>query len=109
MSMNRTVAQLRIAREIQDAELALNEALLKQTSLFTSLVTARRETGVAAFVGQDALMRLNKSQQQLLSAGGDLARVHGRLLEIGRETNGGVDDCPPPAGIITDYEDALAA
>lgn len=109
MSMNRTVAQLRITREIQDAELALNEALLRQSSLFTTLVAARRDTGAAAFTGQDALLRLAKSQQSLLSAGGDLARVHSRLLEINRETMGGVDDCPPPAGFVTANFDQVDA
>jgi len=109
MSMNRTVAQVRITRELQDAEAALNEALLKQTSLFASLVTARRDTGVDAFTGQDALMRLNKSQLQLLGAGGDLARVHGRLLGIGRETGAGIDECPPPAGLVPEFDDAVAA
>lgn len=109
MPMNRTVAQLRITREIQEAEAALNEALLRQTSLFATLVNARRDTGVNAFTGQDALLRLSKSQQALLSAGGDLARVHNRLLEINRETGGTIyDDCPPPAGIHSEDE-AMAA
>ena len=41
-------------------------------------------------------MRLAKSQQTLLSAGGDLARVHGRLLAIGKDLNviSMEDDCP---------------
>lgn len=109
MSMTRTVAQLRITREIQEAEAALNEALLRQSSLFSSLVAALRDTGVGSFVGQDALLRLAKSQQSLLSAGGDLARVHGRLLDINRETGGGIDDCPPPTGLSTDFDQSEAA
>lgn len=95
MPMNEDTARLRITREIRDAEDALNEALLRQSSLFSTLVTARRDTGHDAFTGQDALLRLTRSQQSLLSAGGDLARVHRRLLEINRETAGGTDDCPP--------------
>jgi hypothetical protein len=93
--MTKPVATTRIAREIQDAEAALNDALLRQSQLFTSLVTARRDVGLAAFTGQDALMRLTKSQQSLLSAGGDLARVHGRVLEINGEITGDIyQDCP---------------
>lgn len=109
MSMNRTVAQLRITREIQDAEFALNEALLRQSSLFSTLVAARRDTGTPAFIGQDALLRLTKSQQSLLSAGGELARVHSRLLEINRETGAGTDDCPLPSGLATPGLDQIEA
>jgi hypothetical protein len=38
-------------------------------------------------------MRLARSQQTLLSAGGDLARVHGKLLEVQREKGSG-EECP---------------
>jgi hypothetical protein len=107
MSMNKTIAQLRIARELAEAETALNEALLRQSNLFSTLLTARRDTGVAPGLGQDALMRLAKSQQTLLSAGGDLARVHSRLREIGEsfELIRAGDDCPEreplaPSGAI---------
>ena len=94
MTMKIEVARVRISREINDAETALNDALLKQTELFASLLRARRDAADSAFEGQDALMRLAKSQNSLLSAGGDLARVHGRLLEINREVGGLASDCP---------------
>ena len=93
MTMTVPVAQLRIARDIRQAEEALNEALLKHSSLFTSMVSARQETGVGAFVGHEALLRLVKSQQALLDAGGNLARVHGSLLDVQREMGVG-DECP---------------
>lgn len=94
--MTKSVAQIRIARELAEAEASLNEALLKQSNLFSTMLIARRETGTAASLGQDALMRLAKSQQTLLNAGGDLARVHGRLLEIGKDLNviRMEEDCP---------------
>lgn len=91
------VAQLRIARDLHQAEAALDEALVRQAQLLQTMVGARRETGVAPFLGQDALMRLLKSQQDLLDAGGELARVHGRLSTISVETCGGNDACPPAA------------
>lgn len=95
MTMNLSIAQLRIAREIGAAEHALNEALLRQSSLMTSLVSARCEVAVGAFTGQDVLLRLAKAQQALLTSGNDLARVHGRLLDINREVGGGgASDCP---------------
>ena len=94
MSMTVPVAQLRIARDISEAERALDEALIRHSSLFTTMVAARRETGSAPFTGHEALLRLTKSQQALLEAGGNLARVHGSLLDVQREMGAG-DECPP--------------
>src|SRR6478609_8298418 len=94
MTMTVPVAQMRIARDVRAAEQALDEALIKHSSLFTTMVSARRETGSEPFVGHEALLRLAKSQQALLEAGGNLARVHGSLLEVQKEKCG-VDDCPP--------------
>ena len=97
-----SVAHLRIARELQQAEAALDEALMRQAKLLATMVGARRETGVSPFVGQDALMRLVKSQQAMVDAGGELARVHGRLSTIAVEHCGGNDKCPPASGALTD-------
>jgi len=96
-TMTTDVAQLRIARDLHEAEAALDEALIRQARLLSTMVSARRETGVGPFVGQDALMRLVKSQQSMLDAGGELARVHGRLSDISVEHNGGNDTCPTSA------------
>lgn len=95
--MSTEVAQLRITRDLHEAEAALDAALITQAKLLQTMIGARRETGVAPFLGQDALMRLIKSQQGLVDAGGELARVHGRLSSIAVETNGGNDACPPAA------------
>lgn len=92
-----SVAHLRIARDLHQAEAALDEALMRQAKLMTTMIGARRETGGSPFVGQDALMRLVKSQQAMVDAGGELARVHGRLSTIAAETCGGNDKCPPSA------------
>jgi hypothetical protein len=94
MSMTVPVAQLRIARDIREAEEALNEALLRHSSIFTTVVSARLESDVGAFAAHEALLRLAKSQQSLLDAGGNLARAHGSLLDVQREMGIG-DDCPP--------------
>jgi len=94
MLMTVPVAQLRIASDISEAEKALDEALIRQSALFTTMVSARRETGSDPFVGHEALLRLAKSQQALLEAGGNLARVHGSLLDVQREMGVG-DECPP--------------
>ena len=113
MTMNRTVAKVRITRELHDAEAALNQALLSQSALFTTLVTARRDAGETAFDGQDVLARLLRSQQQLLGAGNDLSRVHRGLLRIDgtheAETGMRIERCPPPAGISADQHRANIA
>jgi len=96
MKMTTDIARLRIARKIQATEAALDHALTLQSELFATMIEARRETGSGPAIGQDTLLRLAKVQQTLLDAGGDLARVHGRLLEISVEK--GVDaGCPPAA------------
>jgi hypothetical protein len=96
-AMSFDVAQLRVTRDLQDAEAALDEALLSQAKLLMTMVGVRRDAGLEPFAGQDALMRLLKSQQSMVDAGGELARVHGRLRTIATETNGGVDSCPARA------------
>lgn len=107
MTMTVSVASMRISREIRDAEAALDEALIRHANLFSSMVTARRETEVGPFTGHEALLRLARSQQSLLDAGGDLARVHGQLLEVQKEYSG-VDDCPPPTGEALDLAERQA-
>ncbi|MDE2563197.1 MAG: hypothetical protein KGL48_13225 [Sphingomonadales bacterium] len=97
MTMTVEVAKLRIARNLYEAEAALDDALRRQSQLMTTLVEARRGTGVAPFTGQEALMRLAKLQQSMLSAGGDLARVHCRLQDVGRELMGDAGGTTPTA------------
>lgn len=96
MTMTKSVAHMRIARQLAEAEASLNDVLIKQSQLFSTMVAARQETGVDATMGHDILLRMTKSQMTMLSAGGDLARVHGRLLEIGRDLNvvRMDDECP---------------
>lgn len=96
MGMSHNVAQMRIIRELREAEQALDTALLRQSSLLTTMLEARRDTDTDTdpFVGQEAMLRLTKSHQTLVSAGGDLARVHSNLLKV-QEDVLGYEDCPP--------------
>lgn len=93
MQMTTSNAATRVTSDLVEAEDALNEALLKQSSLLCTMLIARQEFS-EPFIGQDAMMRLVKSQQSLLTAGGDLARVHHILLKIGRERGAVIHDCP---------------
>ncbi|WP_271078266.1 hypothetical protein [Aurantiacibacter sp. MUD61] len=105
MTMPHEVAQMRIVRDLRAAEEALDNALLRQSSLLTTMVEARRETGSAPFLGQEALLRLAKSQETLVSAGNDLARVHGNLLKVQADVVG-YEGCPEnePMGQFTPTE-----
>lgn len=87
---------LRITRDLHEAEAALDEALIRQANLLATMVRARREAAVGPFTGQEALLRLAASQKAILDASGEMARVHGKLLDVGREMGSGLaDDCPP--------------
>ncbi len=98
--MNKDIARVRLSKCIQEAERALDDALLRQSALLTTMVSARREADVGPYVGHESLLKLVRSQQSLLAAGGDMARVHGGLLQIQFEETG-LDDCPPnePMGV----------
>ncbi|WP_121117160.1 hypothetical protein [Croceibacterium ferulae] len=111
MTMTAPVAGLRITRDLRAAEAALDEALMKHNTLFATLLSARQNTEEAGpFTGHEILLRLIKSQQTLLAAGGDLARVHGGLSDMGREMGAAVHDCPEdgPIGFV-DGEDEVRA
>lgn len=107
--MSNNVAQLRISRELREAELAVDEALLKQSTLLSTLIRARQDTGADPFTGHDALLRLSKSQLTLLSAGGELARVHSSLLKVQQDVLG-YEACPKNIPMRTGHlEDKVAA
>lgn len=90
-----TVHGIRITRDLHEAEAAIDEALIRQANLLATMVRARREASVGAFTGQEALLRLAASQKAMLDASNEIARVHGKLLDVGRELGSGmVDDCP---------------
>ncbi|WEK47227.1 MAG: hypothetical protein P0Y56_02790 [Candidatus Andeanibacterium colombiense] len=108
MEMTVPIAQMRITRDLRDAETALDDALLKQSSLLATMVTARRETASDPFTGHEALLRLTKSQQTLVTAAGELARVHGGLRDVQRDITG-TDECPPGHGKNGIGDDDLAA
>jgi hypothetical protein len=91
--MDTETARLRIARDTHQAEQAVNDALLKQSELFTTIVAARRDTESPAFLGHAELLRLARSQRSLLDVAGGLARVHGGLLKIQQDVTA-YDDCP---------------
>jgi len=99
---------LRIQRDLHEAEAALDEALIRQANLLATMVRARRDAAVGPFTGQEAILRLAASQKSILDASGELARVHGKLVDVGREVGSGVADDCPPAGSAGDAGQAVA-
>lgn len=90
----------RLQEEIPAAERTIDDALIAVSSLMTSAVTARRDTGgVPATRGHAAIRRIAKVQNTLIDASGDVMRIHGELVEIGRESAGyDLHECPKVAG-----------
>jgi hypothetical protein len=68
MTTTLSLALLQIVRDRRQDDAALDGALLKQTSLLATLITARREAASASYVNHAELMRLVRSQQSMLSA-----------------------------------------
>jgi len=108
MPMSHHVAQLRISRELREAERAVDDALLKQSALLSTLIQARQDAGIGPSAGHDALLRLSQSQQKLLSAGGELARVHCSLSKIQHDVLG-YEGCPENVPMYAEHRDGKAA
>jgi hypothetical protein len=88
----------RLQREVPGAEASIDNALIAVSSLMTSVVTARQQTGVAPKTGQASILRLAKAQMSLVEVSGDVLRVHGELADIGQETAGlDLHECPAVA------------
>lgn len=108
MAMTKTVAQVRLDRKLREAEGALDDALLRQCELLSEMILCRRGTGVGPSEGHVALLRLCKSQQALLGAGGELARVHEGLRQI-QEQVLGIERCPPDTTVGSIKEEKLVS
>jgi predicted amidohydrolase len=94
-----TAARLQL--EIPQTETRIDDALIAVSSLMASIVTARRDaTGVPATRGHATILRLAKAQVALVDVSGDILRVHGDLVDIGRETAGYDlhEECPKTSG-----------
>lgn len=100
----------RLERDVPEAELRIDDALVAVSSLFTSIVSARREIGgVPAVEGQATIHRLAKAQLALVGVSGEMLRVHGDLVRIGKETAGyDLHECPQVAHPSAQHLQAVA-
>lgn len=109
MSENIAATTARLQRAVPNAEIRIDEALIAVSALMTSVVTARRETGVPAKTGQGTILRLAKAQMSLVQVSGDILRAHGELVEIGKETAGyDLRECPAIAVADMSHISAVA-
>ena len=102
MSEQLTSLAVQLQQQVPSAEIRIDDALMAVSSLMASVVTARRDTeGVPAAKGQATIQRLAKAQMALIDAGGDVLRVHGELVAIGRETAGYDlhEECPQRSAV----------
>ena len=95
MSQNIAAMAARLHRDVPNAEISIDDALIAVSSLTTSVVLARRETGAAAKTGQGTIIRLVKAQMSLVEVSGSILRAHSELADIGKETAGyDLRECP---------------
>lgn len=97
--LNETAARLQ--QDVTATETRIDDALIAASSLMASVVTARRDTpSVPATAGHATIRRLVKAQAALVGVSGDISRVHGELVAIGRERAGYDlhEECPKTSG-----------
>jgi hypothetical protein len=94
MSMTTQVAAARIQREMQALETALLSAQAAAAQLKATCATARVNQAAPLMLGYEPLRRLTQLEEGLLKLGGETARVHAGLLDVGREVMMPDEECP---------------
>lgn len=109
MTLTVNAATARFNREIAASETSIADALVAATSLIHTAALAQRDFPDAPVVkSQAALLHLNKMLATLIEARGEVARVHGQMLDIGREM--GATEVPfCPEAVADDVREDLAA
>ena len=74
----------RIARQIQQTERAVDQALLEGNALLTAMIEARREGNFAAEVGQAALEDVTHTLKALMDARGAIVSGHTNLAQVAK-------------------------
>jgi hypothetical protein len=108
MSLTLPVVVARLRREVSNAESAFDAALLSSAAVQQTIIAARAELDVPVHTGQQALLRLQRAQAQLLAAQNDLFRAHDELARIG-ETMTGEEEYTPPSGLDSDEPELRVA
>lgn len=99
-----SVAAMRLGGAVAEAEQAVDDAVLRITTLIGEIVATRSafRSHEAAIHAQPALLRAQKALADLNAAQGEIARVHGSLRTAHEITSGPEEtDCPRMPGSLT--------
>ena len=105
------VATMRIGAAVTDAEEAVDQAVLRITTLIGEIVTTRsaHRGHEAAVHAQPALLRAQKALADLNSAQGEIARCHTTLRSAHQVTAGPAEpECPDMPAVFTEAHRAHA-
>lgn len=97
----------RIARRLQIAEHAVDNAMVETSALIQAMIEGRTDAGFAAEVGQSALLNMVRGLSQLAEARGAVVEGHGGLAEVaaahalGWRLDGPIEDKPKPVVVGT--------
>lgn len=109
MSLTINTATARLIREMGTSEATIADALVAATSLMHTAALAQRDVGDApSLKTQSALLHLNKLLAGLVEARGEAMRVHGQLLDIGREMGATESPFCPEASAVEPKEQQAA-
>ena len=110
MSLTIDAATARIVRELHNSEATISKALVAASALLQSAALAEQDIPDApALKVQSTLLHLNKMIHGLIEARGEAIRVHGRLLDIGREMGATETPyCPPNTAVLTEQNQQAA-
>lgn len=80
--MNNRHVGVRIARRLRTTEHAVDKAMVETSALIQAMIEARGEAGLAAEVGQPALLDMVRGLSQLAAARGAVVEGHGSLAAV---------------------------
>ena len=108
MSLDINAATARLTREMDASETIIADALVAAASLLhTAAIATRDNASAPAAKVQSTFIHLNKMVSGLIEARGEALRVHGQLLDIGREMGATESPyCPPKSVVESDSQRA---
>lgn len=83
MTSPKKIAAVRIARSLQPAEIAMNEAALKVLAMGTAVLTARADGTFHPLEAQGAVDYVGAATAKVFGAMSDIKRAHGELRGVG--------------------------
>lgn len=80
--MRSTTVGVRVARRLQTAEHAVDKAMIETTALIQAMIESRAEAGLAAEVGQPALLNIIQGLNRMAEARGAVVEGHTALAGV---------------------------